>query len=240
MVEPSLQQLLSTHRVRRASALQGAQGARSSAPVMSGWSLGELSGRLVELSGEAALTVATGLVLQAQRAAEPTAWIARGGGSTFFPPDVAESGVDLAALAVVLPLREGAAVIEGRPAEGRSAARSAHRLRLVRQLRAAEQLLRSGAFGLVVLDLGSVVDLSLPAQTRLASLAQRHDSALLCLTEKDEPAPSLGSLVSLHVAVRRRQLPDGRFCCELRALKDKRRGPGWVAAEVCRGPVGLR
>jgi recombination protein RecA len=225
MAQTALQQLLSTHRVRRASALQGA------APVSSSWSLGELSGRLVELSGEAALTVATGLVLQAQRAGEPTAWIARA--ATFFPPDVVESGVDLAALAVVLPERST-------PPGAHEPVRGAHRLRVVRQLRAAEQLLRSGAFGLVVLDLGPVVDLSLQVQTRLASLAQRHDSALLCLTEKDESAPSLGSLVSLHVAVRRRQLPDGRFRCELRALKDKRRGPGWVAAEVCRGPVGLR
>jgi len=229
MAQAALQQLLSTRHVRRASALQAAT-------VSAGWSLGELSGRLVELSGEAALTVATGLVLQAQRAGEPAAWIARA--ATFFPPDVAESGVDLAALAVVLPARE----TEDRtmmPA-GRSARARGARLRLVRQLRAAEQLLRSGAFGLVVLDLGSVVDLSLQAQTRLASLAQRHDSALLCLTEKDESAPSLGSLVSLHVAVRRRQLPGGGFRCELRALKDKRRGPGWVAAEVYRGPAGLR
>src|SRR3954466_5327853 len=67
------------------------------------WSLETLSGRLVELSARGAtatLTIAIELVLEAQLAAEPAAWVTLSN-ATFFPPDVADSGVDLAALVVV-------------------------------------------------------------------------------------------------------------------------------------------
>src|SRR5689334_3058740 len=93
----------------------------------------QLGGRLVELSAQGAvatLTCAVGLVLEAQVQAEPVAWIAIAG-TSFYPPDLADSGVDLAALVVV------------RAPE------------LLAGVRAAERLLRSGAFGLVVLDLGA-------------------------------------------------------------------------------------
>ena len=94
------------------------------------WGLAALRGRLVELSARGAtatLTAAIGIVLEAQTASEPVAWVTTHG--SFYPPDVADSGVDLAALVVVrVPGSRDAAVI---------AARS------------AERLLRSGAFGLV-------------------------------------------------------------------------------------------
>jgi recombination protein RecA len=186
--------------------------------------MAELSGRMVELSGRGAsavLTAAAGLVLEAQQAGEPVAWIARQ--ATFFPPDLAESGIDLEAL-VVVRIEAGS-----------------HDRALHPALRATEHLLRSGAFGLVVLDLGRATDLSLAAQSRLGSLAQKHDSALLCLTEKDDQAPSLGSLVSLRATAHRQPLPgQQRFLCKIQVLKDKRRGPRWVHTEVCRGPTGLR
>jgi recombination protein RecA len=231
MAQTALQQLLTTRHIRRASSLRAA-------PAAAPWSLGEISGRVVELSGgvdSAVLTVATGLVLQAQQAREPVAWIARA--ATFFPPDLAESGVDLEALVVVRapPLASGGGGPETPPPRW-----------LAQQLGAAERLLRSGAFGLVVLDLGPIAALSLPAQTRLASLAQKHDCALLCLTEeqsqKKSRQGSLGSLVSLHAVARRRAAPAaaGRYSCEVCVLKDKRRGPGQVHTEVCRGPTGLR
>lgn len=183
------------------------------------WGLDGIGGRLVELSAvgaSAVLTVATGLVLEAQRAGEPVAWIS--GGSLFFPPDLAESGVDLESLVVIrVPPR------------------------LTEILRAADRLLRSGAFGLVVLDLERTAQLPLAAQSRLAGLAQRHDTAVLCLTTKETSAPSLGSLVSLHASATRRPATEGRFCCEVRVTKDKRRGPGWIHREEgFRGPPGLR
>ncbi|MBI2884164.1 MAG: recombinase A [Candidatus Methylomirabilis oxyfera] len=190
------------------------------------WSLEQVAGRLVEISGMGAtapLTLAFGLVLQAQRQNEPVAWITRDD-SLFYPPDAAEGGIDLDALVII------------RVPDGRAAAR------------AADQLARSGAFGLVVLDL-SACDLSstklttglpIPLQTRLAGLAHKYQIALLCLTTKGDEAPSLGPLVSLRVAARRERLADDRFSCGLIVLKDKRRDPTWRHAEVCCGPAGLR
>ena len=218
-------------------------GLRRGAPRAAGeqrWQLAELAGRLVELSGPpstAKLSVAFSLVLEAQRAGEPVAWLGDRD-TSFFPPDVAESGVDLDALVVVrLPTQPDIA-------------------------RAADPLVRSGAFGLIVLDLCSgqlraskPVSIPAPLQTRLMGLAQKHGTALLCLTEKDRHRPSLGSLVSLRAeAIRSRprvlRQPQAwvrgqavsaadRFTCEIRMLKDKRRGPGWMHAEVFRGPAGL-
>jgi len=180
------------------------------------WSLDELRGRLVEISARGAaatLTTAIELVAEAQQQSEPVAWIARDSG-TFYPPDVADSGVDLAALVVV-----------------RVASISS-----IAAVRAAERLLRSGAFGFVVID--DLVELSIASQGRLVTLAQTHDAAIACLTRKPDDAASLGSLVSLRAeALRRRGAGD--FEIAVRALKDKRRGPGWTYVAKRRGPAGL-
>ncbi|HKP60127.1 MAG TPA: hypothetical protein VJV78_25555 [Polyangiales bacterium] len=187
--------------------------------------LSELAGRLIELSGDGAsavLTLAMGLVRDAQSAAEPVAWLCSDQ-SSFYPPDAAESGVDLAALLVVRPSVHAST----RPLSQQLAG-------------AAERLLRSGAFGLVVLDLGADAQLSQSAQSRLLGLAQRHHAAVLCLTQKAENTPSLGSLVSLRAQAVRVWLGQDRFACELHVHKDKRRGPVWSEREVYRGPLGLR
>ncbi len=201
-----------------------------------GWSLEQVAGRLVEISGAGAtapLTLAFGLVLQAQQQNEPVAWITRDD-SLFYPPDAAEGGVDLDTLMIVR--------IPDLPASAGQAGGGA-------VARAADQLLRSGAFGLVVLDLGAKAAVPAPLQTRLAGLAYKHQTALLCLTTKGDKVPSLGPLVSLRVAARRERLADGlsactaqagRFSCGLTVLKDKRRSPTWRYAEVCREPAGLR
>jgi len=191
------------------------------------WGLAALRGRLVELSARGAvatLTTAIDIVLEAQREAEPVAWIvpwttdARTASGTFYPPDAADSGVDLSALVVV------------RAPSALAATRS------------AERLLRSGAFGLVVLDFGSAGgELGrLPEHFlgRLVTLAQAHDAAIVCLTEKTTDATSLGSLVSLRAEALRTRTRDG-FEITVRALKDKRRGPGWSRASKARGPAGL-
>ncbi len=181
------------------------------------WSLDAVAGTLTEVSAagaSASLTLAFALVLDAQRRGEPVVWftaLAHG----FFPPDAAANGADLEALVVV-------------------------RLRDARRLaRAAEQLARSGAFGLLLLDLGTT---RIPAAmlTRLTGLAQKHGTAIVFLTHKDADAPSLGSLITLRGEARRKRCADGRFSCELHALKDKRRGPGWRHSEVFHGPAGLR
>jgi recombination protein RecA len=184
------------------------------------WGAGAISRRLVELSGAAAcasLTITFQLVLEAQRAAEPVAWVTSRD-SSFFPPDAAAAGIDLDQLAVVRILRA-----PDLP-------------------RAADKLVRSGAFGLVVLDLHdqAPASIAMPLLSRLVGLCQKHDTALVCLTPTSESAPSLGSLVSLRGEATHVRRPDGLFDCTVRALKDKRVGPGWTHTEVCRGPAGLR
>ncbi len=182
------------------------------------WDLRTFAGRLSELSGEAAgapLSLILRLMFQAQMQSEPTAWITNRN-STFFPPDAAVCGIDLAALAVI-------------------------RTRdILAAARAAEHLLRSAAFGLLVLDLGADARLPLHVLARLAGQARHHETALVCLTEKAENQASLGSLVSLRVHTKALQRQGRGFRCRVHALKDKRRGPGWSYAEVCRGPDGLR
>lgn len=181
------------------------------------WGLDALAGRLVELSGSApsaALTTAAALILEAQKRGEPAAWVA-GLRSIFYPPDFAAVGIDLEALPVIR-----AADVKG-------------------SWRAADALLRSGGFGVVVLDLGTGTDLPLAVQTRLAGLARHHRTALLCVTRKGSNVPSMGSLVSIRAEVEKRRADFDRFACEIRVVKDKRQRPGWGHREVCCGPDGL-
>ena len=140
------------------------------------WSLSSLAGCLTEVSDSGAaptLTAAAALILQAQQRGEPAAWVCFGN-SIFFPPDFVGWGIDLEALPVI------------RVPDALAASR------------AADQLLRSGAFGLVVLDLKTQVQMHMAVQSRLAALARRHHAALICITRKKKGAPSLGPLVSLH------------------------------------------
>jgi recombination protein RecA len=197
-------------------ALSPAQNFHSAVPQRTRWTLPEISGRLVEVSSSgnsAALTIVFGLVRAVQERREPVGWVTSPE-SFFYPPDAACSGVDLAALAVV---------------------RTLHMETITR---AGEKLLRSGGFGLIVLDLGNV-DIPMPLQSRLAGLAQHHHAALVCLTTKASQAYSLGSLVSLRVHAERKRNSPNRFACGLRVLKDKRRGPTWTHEEFCDGPAGL-
>jgi len=200
------------------------------------WGLEPLSGRLVEISGHRAsanLTVAFGLVLEAQSQDEPAAWVTLAQ-STFFPPDAADSGIDLSRLAVV------------RVSDGTAACR------------AVVELTRSGGFGLVVLDLGPGAlqeklekrpprtqrlrrkreNLSVPFITKLVGLAQKTSTAVVVLTEKTRESSSLNSLISLRCEARRNS--DKPCEVEIDVLKDKRRGPGRRYREVCRAPAGLR
>ena len=186
-------------------------------PQPAPWGLAAAAGRLVEIAAaedSAALTMAASLVLDAQQAGEQTAWIAPSE-SLFFAPDVLESGVDLDALVVVR--------VPDAPAGAR----------------AADKLIRSSAFGLVVVDTGSSPRVPAPLIARLASLAQRNHTALVFLTQP-AGASSLGSLISLRVRARRQRIAADRFRCWLEVLKDKRRGPTWGHEEVCRGAPGMR
>lgn len=213
---PALAEILAHPALRRLGA-----GAPRPAPAAApAWSRAELSGRLCELGPgrePAVLTAAMALVRDTQRAGEPAAWVALGD-DLFHAPDAAAGGVDLAALPVV---RAGDLAAAGR---------------------AADLLLRSGAFGLVVVDLLVAGERAVPPpplQSRLAQLALRHDAAVLCLRRARPAAPSLGSLVSLRATAGRRRLGPGRYACCIEVIKDKRRGPGWSWQGVWRGPDGL-
>jgi recombination protein RecA len=202
--------------VRAASLLE--QESQRSEDQQKAWTPKQLAGRVVELSGgraSATLTLAMGLVYQAQKDGEPTAWVCAGD-ATFFPPDAARGGIDLSALPVVR--------VQG----GHQAAR------------AADKLARSGAFGLVVLDLNEQPSVPGPLMRRLLTWAEEHQTALVCLTDSHEGAPPLSSLVSLRGVARRHRVGEDRFSCRVDVIRDKRRGPGWSFEEVCCGPPGLR
>jgi len=205
-----LRELVAATKPRRA-----ADAADASLPP---WTRPNLAGRVVELCGgpsAAPLTSAVALVLDAQRRGETAAWVTSRE-SCFFPPDVDENGVDLAALPVVrVPEKKDVP-------------------------RAGERLLRSGAFDLVVLDLGENPVAPLPLLTRIAGLAEKHDAAALFLVERPASAPSLSAVVSLRAESRRVRIGEGRFACEISAVRDKRRPAGWRHLEERRGPDGLR
>ena len=101
---------------------------RPAAFYSNGWTLSQIAGRFVEVCGSkatATLTLTLGLVLDAQQHGEPVGW-ATSTESLFYPPDVAQLGIDLAALVIVRVPKSDAVA------------------------RAGEKLLRSGGFGLVV------------------------------------------------------------------------------------------
>lgn len=197
----------------------------SARPALPRFAEGLPSGRLVELSGacgSARTTLALAAIRAAQLEGEPCAWIQFAGGP-FYPPDAAECGVDLAALVVVhVPFAPGAAG----------------------PFRAAEILLRSGAFGLVVVDRrgvsGSPGSANDAMQGRLQALAREHDVRVLLLTERASDVSSLGPLVSLRVEPHRARLGGGRFAIEPIVLKNKQGGPLELATERRRGPWSPR
>lgn len=142
-------------------------------------------GQLLELSGAqpGKLSTAARLVVHAQNEGEPVAWVAFRDEASFYPPDFVALGIDLAALVVVrLPQTKGDA--------------ATHAL-----VRASELLLRSGAFGLVIVDFGKkpVPRGELAWQARLSGLVRMHEARLVLLTGSAREQPSLGPLIALRV-----------------------------------------
>jgi recombination protein RecA len=200
------------------------------------------SGRLVELSAEgegvasARTTTAVSLLRHAQQQGETTAWIQPVGGC-LFPPDLEHNGIDLEALVVVHVPPAPSSPHKRSGLRGHGPNVAPHRL-----CKAAEILLRSGAFGLVVVDFceGAPPASTESWQGRLLGLARQHHSLVLLLTEKPAAADSLGSLVSLRIQPQRQRGDDGQFLVEHEILKNKSGAPLRTAVDLHRGPWGLR
>lgn len=178
-----------------------------------------LSGRLVEIeSGDSGggLTAASVLIRKVQERQEDAAWISATD-TFFFPPDFAANGIDLSRLPIV---------------RANSAPAAAH---------AADHLLRSDAFRLLVLDLAQKTDISLAQQGRIVQLAGKKNGIVLFLTDRhtEDEGTTFGSLISLHGVATFLRKEGERFRLTVRITKDKRNGPGWMWQEVCHGPIGL-
>ena len=133
-----------------------------------GWPVGEL----IELLGHGRSSLALGAVRRCQAEGQPVAWV---DGPGHFCPATAD--VDLSALTLVSP------------GEPRHASRT---------LLAADLLLRSRAFGLLVLDLPSGRP-PLAACFRLARQAGRAQTALLALTGGQRPLAGSAAALTLRV-----------------------------------------
>jgi len=184
-------------------------------------------GRILELSGQARTTLAARLLAQVQASGDPVAWVTtRDAG--LYPPDLVEAGIDLRTLVIV---QLDAHVLHRGP-------------------QAAELLLRTGAFGAVVLDswklASSPSQRSTAWQGRLSGILRTHEARLILLShpdpEREETGPSMGPLVSVRLGLYRERQPDGELVVRTRVLKDK---SGVLAhrvlpAEPHRGPAGSR
>ncbi|MGF1467591.1 MAG: hypothetical protein ACFCGT_15810 [Sandaracinaceae bacterium] len=175
---------------------------------------------LLELAGgpaAARTTAACALLLEAQRDGDLCAWIQPEGGA-LYPPDLAATGIDLEALLIVhVPPSAGPG---GLP-------------------RAAELTLRTGAFGVVVVDLSVAAPPRGEAWLgRLASLAREREARCVLLGPEEAPS-SLGPLVPIRLRPLRRRVRPGRFAVTTDVLKDKGGHQPVLSVPPLRGPRGL-
>lgn len=201
-------------RVSNLRLLTAAELAQKQVPVeVVAWQLHEFDGQVVELCAagpSALLTFAVSLMRDAQYCNQPVAWITKRD-DIFYPPDIEGWEISVEGLVVVrMPDSQRVAV-------------------------AADKLARSGAFGLLLLDLGATPRFPDSLLRRLLRQAEVHRSAIVCLTE----AQALGPLVSARIDVSRTQTT-AQFRCVARGVRDRRRAPGWQLEEVRDGPLGLR
>ncbi len=180
------------------------------------WTLEEMAGRLIEISEPhpiAALSFAFLLVQEVQTVGFNAAWVGSLN-SCFYPPDVEKNGIDLRNFPV---------------------------LRLMNtqdMARAAETLLRSSAFRLILLDLGRNHWLPAGHLSQLNGLTRKHNACVLFLTKKQSFSQSVSPLVSLHAQVSRKRIENGQFLCQIHVHRDKRRGRKWIWQQLFSGVDG--
>lgn len=185
--------------------------------------LRDLEGRLCEFSSvgvQGNASVASRYVWEAQRTGAWPVWISTMG--LPYVEDLEAMGIDSHVLPVI-------------------AASDTHRA-----LHAAERVIRSGVCGVVVVDVGSEANVALATMGRLLQLAQRHATACVFLTERDDQHVSLSPLISLRVqcAYERHAvvLPhDGEapVTLGLHIVRDKRKGVQRTYEAPCYGVDGL-
>ena len=158
-----------------------------------------------------ATSFAAELIVEAQAREEPVAWIA-GCRSIFYPPDFAASGVDLDGVAVVW-------------AKG-----------TVESAFAVDLLLRSGSFGLIIVDLGTDWRISDSALGRLARLAELNTCAVVFLTTKHRDEQSLGSMIAVRGSVS----SEPPLSSAIRIIKNKHGVTGAVVRRSFDAPPGMR
>ena len=181
------------------------------------WGFSNLIGILSEISEEipsGALSFMAEIIADSQGQKEPVAWVA-GEESVFFPPDLSQRGVDLSALAVIRAGGESESLI------------------------AAEWLLRSGAFGLVVVDCEGNWKVEDAILGRIQRIADRNQCAVVFLTRKRQADPSLGSRITLRGCIRRAGTGNGPLAVDILTLKDKRSNSGSRQNRQYNGPAGM-
>lgn len=175
------------------------------------------NGRVVELSAavpQGRLTLAAQFVVATQRAGEASAWV-QPEGAGLFPPDLAAAGVRLDDLVVVHTPRGDPSAVA----------------------RASELLLRSGGFGLVVMDLVAATPRGESWIVRLGGLARHHDARVVLLTSHAASQPSSGALVAVRIEPRR-TFAAGAFVIDPTVLRDRCDLARRVAATTHRPPWG--
>lgn len=176
----------------------------------------EMCGRLCEIQGAApALTFAVQLIREAQANRQPVAFVSSKE-STFYIPDLISNGIDL----------ESLVCIQTDTARFKNAI-----------ARSADHLLRSGAFGLVLLDMHHEKrHIPMPLLTRLSGLCRKHECATLFLRSPQRAESGLGSLISLRLEVER----DDDETLIVTSIKDKRQAPYQSRVIRCVPPPGFK
>ena len=201
--------------IKKASALVEDRRRRQTDPT---FSFSNLAGRITEFSASRNAPVLSFLsvfICEVQELGEPTVWVSACD-SFFYPPDFEDNGVDLAALPVVWNPDVQTAV------------------------RSVEHLLRSNAFGLIVVDLPPHAIIDQGRLGKLARMADLNRIAVVLITQHDDKTPfTLGSIISLRVLGRRNQSGAYSYTCTLSAIKDKQDPTGWQYSEGFYVPDGL-
>lgn len=187
---------------------------RTESREVAGWSLPALAGRMMELEADAGvgrLSLAVDLIRQAQKQAEPVAWVGNDQ-ICFVPVDVHQAGVDLAALPV-LRLSKAA-----------------------QAWKAADTLLRSGSFSLVVLDAAPDWRMSPAVRSLLVRHTRENQAVLLFLPGRHQ---GRGGQASLRARCSLRQSGFDRFEVALHVEQGRLSPQAWQHMEACHGPDGL-